>query len=101
MSGADQLAKTRAARDWAKAEFDTSLAQLRCDLEEQSIGARVKDKLLDDASAVYTEALEVASESKGLIAATVAALALWFLRHPIIAWAQQLLGEAEESDDHE
>ena len=101
MSGADQLAKARAARDWAKSEFDTSLAQLRGDLEEQSIGARVKEKLRDDAAAVYTEALDVVSESKGIIAGTIAALALWFLRHPIVAWVQHLLGKEEESDDHD
>ncbi|MEO6717826.1 MAG: hypothetical protein ABIM50_11345 [Novosphingobium sp.] len=101
MSGVDQLAKARAARDWAKAEFDASLAQLRSDLEEQSIGARVKEKLRDDAYDAYHEALEVANESKGIIAGTIAALALWFLRHPIIAWAQHLLGWAEESDNHD
>ena len=98
-SDAQQLAQARAARDGARAQFDVSLGQLRGDNEAQTIGARVAERVSDDAKAVVHQALDVASESKGIIAGTVAALALWFLRHPIIAWIEQQLGDqAEESD---
>ena len=51
------------------------------------------------AAAALHQALDIAGESKGIIAGTVAALALWFLRHPLIAWAEHMLGDqAEESE---
>jgi hypothetical protein len=103
MSKAEQqLTQARAARDEARAAFDTQLAQLRGDPEEQTIGGRIAQRITDDATTVLHQALDVASESKGIIAGTVAALALWFLRHPIIAWAEQMLGEqAKESDSND
>ena len=95
---AQQLADARSARDGARAQFEASLAQLRGDNDEQSIGARVTERLGDDARAAFHQALDVAGESKGIIAGTIAALALWFLRHPIIAWAEHMLGGEEESE---
>lgn len=103
MSKAEQqLAKARDARDGAKARFDAQLAQLRGDPAEQTLGERVAKRIGDDAKAVMHRALDVASESKGIIAGTIAALALWFLRHPIIAWAEHMLGDqAEESENND
>ena len=95
-SAADQLAAARAARDAAKAAYDASLMQLRGDPAEQSIGGRVAERLSEDARAAFDKALDVASESKGIIAGTSAAVALWFLRHPIIAWAEHMLGDEDE-----
>lgn len=96
-----QLAEARAARDEAKGIFDSQLAQLRGDPEEQTLGGRLAERLGDDAKAALHQALDVASESKGIIAGAVAALALWFLRHPIIAWAGQMLGDAAEESGSE
>ncbi len=94
-----QLAAARATRDQAKGEFDASLAQLRGDPAEQTIGGRVAERLKEDAAAALHQALDIAGESKGIITGTVAALALWFLRHPLIAWAEHMLGDqAEESE---
>ncbi len=92
---ARSLAEARAARDAARVEFDTKLAELRGDPAARSIGGRVADRLASDARAAMHQALDVAGESKGIIAGTIAALALWFLRNPIIAWIEQLLGEGE------
>ena len=98
----EQLAQTRAARDSARAAFEASKLQLRGDPAEQSIGGRVAERLSEDAYAAFDKAIDVASESKGIIAGTIAALALWFLRHPIIVWAEHMLGDqAEESDTHD
>lgn len=96
---ATQLAQARDARDAAKAAFDAKLAQLRGDSEAQSIGERVQERLGNDARAVFYQALDVASESKGIIAGTVAALALWFLRHPIIAWLERQWADDEGEDE--
>lgn len=73
--------------------------RLRGDPEAQTIGGRITDRLSSDARAAFDQALDVASESKGIIAGTAAALALWFLRHPIIAWVEhQLGGETEDNE---
>ena len=103
MSKAEQqLAEARDARDGAKTRFDTQLAQLRGEPEHQTMSERIAERVKDDAAAALHQALDIASESKGIIAGTVVALALWFLRHPIIAWAEQMFGgEAEESDNND
>jgi hypothetical protein len=83
-SGAKQLAQARAARD----------------LKSQSIGERIKQRLRNDAISGLYRAADVASESKGLIFGTVAIMALWLLRHPIIAWFKRQRAD-EESDDED
>ena len=94
-----KLAEARAARDTARANFDAQLAQLRGEPATHSIGGRIADRLSDDARAGLDHVLDVASENKGVIGATIAALALWFLRHPIIAWVERQLGEKAEATE--
>lgn len=103
MSSAERrLAKAREARNAARTAFDNSLAQLRGDTKTQTIAERVTARLGDDARSALHQALDIAGESKGIIAGTVAVLALWFLRHPFIRWVEQKLGDPaaeSESDD--
>lgn len=98
-----QLVEARAARDAARGVFDARLDQVRRDLEARGVGARVADRLGEDAKSVLDEALDVASDSKGIIAGTIAMLALWFMRHPIVAWIAGMIhdqtGEEEEAND--
>lgn len=98
-----QLAEARAARDAARGVFDARLEQVRRDLDARGVGGRLADRLGEDAKSVLDEALDVASESKGIIAGTIAVLALWLMRHPIFAWIGGLLdqytGELEETTD--
>ena len=98
---AARLAQARQARDKARAGFDARLGQVRRDLDARGLGGRIAGKIGEDARDAFDQALDVASESKGVIAGTVAALALWFLRHPIIAWAEGLIsgGHEEEMSD--
>jgi len=86
------LDDARDQRDSARARFDARLAIVRADLEARSVGGRIADKIGEEARDALDEAIDVAKESKGVIAGTIAALALWFLRHPIIAWAEELIG---------
>ena len=85
------LAEARQARDAARATFDANLAQVKDDLAARGVGGRVADRLGEDARTVLGEALDIAGESKGVIAGTVAMLALWFLRQPIIAWVAGMI----------
>ncbi len=98
-SAARKLAEARAARDAARAAFDAQLAQLRGDPEARSIGGRIAERLGEDARAAFHQALDVASESKGVIAGTITALALWFLRNPIIAWTRHQIGDQEQKSE--
>lgn len=105
MSEADRtIEAARAARDAARSDFDAQLRQVRGDPETESIGGRIANRLGDDARSALDQAIDVAGESKGIIAGTIAALALWFLRHPIIDWIErQLAGEpsADNESDEE
>lgn len=85
------LLEARAVRNAARSTFDTRLSQVKADLAARSVGGRVADKVTDDAMAALDEAIDVAKESKGIIAGTAALLALWFLRNPIVSRVTEML----------
>jgi hypothetical protein len=91
-----RLAEDRDNRTAARALFDRGLAQVRADLAARGVGGRIADKTAADAQAVATEALAVARESKGIIAATVTALGLWLLRKPLLRTAERLLARKHD-----
>lgn len=97
------LSQARVARDAAKTAFNTRLEQVKADLAVRSIGGRVADKLGEEAVDVLDYTVDVARDSKGIIAGTLVAIVLWLFRNPIIAWAEGLFtdetGEEEESDN--
>lgn len=96
----DQLARDRAARSSARARFDARLAQVQADLAARPIGGRIADKAGEEALSAANEALAVARESKGIIAAMIAALALWFLRNPLLAFlGRHLPGQGAVQED--
>jgi hypothetical protein len=86
-------------RNSAKALVEADIAHLRADLAERGLGARAADRIAEGATDVYEEAVEVAGDNKGALAAIVAALVLWFARHPIL---EALFGDdADERDDED
>lgn len=95
MSARERLVADRHLRDAARAVVQADIANLRADLSAKSIGARALDRIAEGASEVYEEAIEVASDNKGALAAIVAALVVWFARNPI---RETLLGDDETSD---
>jgi hypothetical protein len=76
----------RANRKAAWNLFERRLKQVQDDLAARSIGGRVADKVTEDALDLVDEALAVAKDNKGLIAATVAALLAWAFRAPLLDW---------------
>lgn len=80
----EQVVEDMHLRDAARTLLDADWANLRADLQVRGVGARALDRITDGASDVYDEAIEVASDHKGALAAIVAALVLWFARHPIL-----------------
>lgn len=83
----------RSARDSARANFDASLEQVKSDFSARSIGSRITGKVQENAKATAVYALDVARENKGIIAGTVAAIALWLFRNPIIEWIERHFGD--------
>lgn len=83
MSGREQLLGDRHLRDAARALVKADVANLRADLAVRGIGERAVDRVVEGANEVYEEAMEVAADNKGALAAIAAALVLWFARHPI------------------
>lgn len=74
----------RMLRDAARALVDADIANLRANYAARGIGDRVKDRLEDSAAVVLEEAVAVAEDNKGVIATLLAAIVLWFARHPIL-----------------
>lgn len=80
----ERLAEDRHLRDAARALVGADLQNLRADLSVKSLSERAVDRVAEGAADVYDEAIEVAADHKGALVAIIAALALWFARHPIL-----------------
>ena len=87
-----QLEVDRAARDAARAAFDARYGAIRADMEERGIAGRIVDETMEQARAILDETVDVAENHPGVIGGTIAALVLWLLRNPIMAWIEELLG---------
>jgi hypothetical protein len=96
-----QLRSERANRDAARARLDSQIARIRGDIDERGVAGRIADEAVAKALATLDEAGKVASESKGVIGATLALLALWFLRKPILSALADLLGREDEQEGHD
>ena len=78
------MLEDRMIRDAARALVDADLANLKANYAARGIGDRVKDKFEEGAAVVLEEAVAVAEDNKGVIATLIAAIILWFARHPIV-----------------
>lgn len=92
-----RLREDRAMRNAAHAIFSADLAHLRASLAGKSISSRIVDRIGEGASEVLDEAMEVADNNKGVIATLIAAILLWFARHPII----DLFSSSDDETDAE
>ena len=74
----------RANRKAAWNLFEGRLAQVKQDLAARSIKERLAAKAKDDALAYADEAVAVAKDNKGLIAAALASVLAWVFRAPLL-----------------
>lgn len=88
---APQLASQRAARDRARADFQRRLGVARVDLAPEVLKRRALAEAQRTSLAVAHQAIDIANDSRGVVAATVAAIVLWFTRKPITAGARRLI----------
>ena len=94
-----RLTEYRALRDAAWAVVRGDVDSLRADLSAHGIGERIKDRAAEEAQDAWDQAREVASDHKGVVAATLLALAAWFLRGPIGKALAALFGSEADGDD--
>ncbi|GMM94285.1 hypothetical protein [Qipengyuania sp. MTN3-11] len=85
----------RRVRDTARAVVEADFAHLKANLSRKGLSERAMDRVAEGAQEVYDEAVEVASDNKGALAAIVAALVLWFARNPIL---DAVFGDEDETD---
>jgi hypothetical protein len=94
MSDAQTIAQARMLRDEA-------LAIVKADLElakTESSPARIKERAVGEAVELVEAARDIANENKAVIGATVAALAVWFLRGPLLGLADKLRNAVRPGD---
>lgn len=93
----ERLAADRSTRQSARGLFDRRLARLKGEVAEHGgIGGTIRheaERKLDDAA---DYGLAVARESKGVVAATLAALGLWFFRKPLLDKTKAMLAKQPE-----
>jgi hypothetical protein len=86
-----QLDDQRAARDRARAEFSRRLASAKVDLAPAALKRRVVAEAQQTTLSVAQQAIEIANDSRGVVAATASALLIWLARKPIMAGAGKLV----------
>lgn len=84
---AQDVQAARNHRDTVRADLDRQLAILKGDVAAKGVGARLMEDIAAKTSAGVSEAAEIASAHRSIIAGTIIALVLWFLRRPLIALA--------------
>lgn len=92
-----RLSEDRSLRRSARGLFDRRLAQVKADYAARGVPDRIKAKAASESRKALDTALDVASESKGIIAATIGALMLWFFRNPILDLAKRVFGSGQDS----
>ena len=101
-----RLIEDRAVRRSARDVFDSGVRSVKADLAARGIGGRIKDHAIGQVREVAGDAVAIARESKGIIAATLAALGLWLLRKPLLEqgrklWVKQSEVQADPLEDGE
>ncbi|MBX7481348.1 hypothetical protein [Qipengyuania qiaonensis] len=82
-------------RDSARALVDADIKHLKSDFAHRSFAGRALDRVREGATDLYEEAIDVAEDNKGALAALLAAVAVWFARNPIL----EMLGFGQEADE--
>lgn len=80
----------------ARAVLDQRIAIVKGDVSAKGVGARLMEDIAQKSSAGLSEAIDIANSHRGIIAGTIIALMLWFLRRPLIALALAQYAKWEE-----
>lgn len=89
----------RNARDTAKARLSRRFSSLKGEYEEKGIGSRVGDQIAGKAKDAAQGAVEMARESKGVLAGVAGLLGLWFARRPLAGLGRKIWAKAKAKID--
>ncbi len=90
------LDEARRLRDAARANVHTGLTTLRDSLTERPLARRVTDRIATEVTETLDSGVELARESKGVIALTLAALLGWLFRRQLGSAAYQVWTRARQ-----
>lgn len=93
---AAQVMADRATRDAAKARFDGHYQVFKADIEERGLGGRIVDEATEQAKLMLDEAVTIVEEHPAVVGGTLAALALWLLRNPIVNLVETLIARVSK-----
>lgn len=79
----EMLAQQRVLRDRARAGFVARVERLRSEMAPDALAGRLIDDVTYKTRGVVVQAIEIASDNRGIVAGTAAALALWLARRPL------------------
>jgi hypothetical protein len=83
----------RAGRNRARGALDDRVTQVKADLVARSVAERMVDKVSAEAKEIVTETVDVARQSTGIIAGTIAAVTLWMFRRPLQSLIREWLDQ--------
>lgn len=92
-----RIIEDRRTRKDAHANFAAGLTQVKSDLGARSVPARITDKARQEATEAMANGLEIAAESKGIIAAVLTGIGLWFFRVPLLRQIKALTDRLKPS----
>ncbi|QZD89499.1 hypothetical protein K3148_11880 [Qipengyuania aurantiaca] len=94
-----QMLADRYLRDSARALVDADIQHIKADFAHKGLGQRAMDRVTEGAMDLYEEAIEVAEDNKGALAALIAAVVVWFARNPILSAFGLAPDDEDEEDD--
>jgi len=94
-----RMVADRHLRDSARALIVADIESLKTGYAQKGLAERAMDKVREGAVDIYEEAIEVADDNRGALAALIAAIVVWFARNPILSLFG--LGDEDEQDDDE
>lgn len=101
MTRRERMLEDRYLRDSAKALVEADFEHVKTDLARKGLVARTFDTVKDGAVDLYEEAVDVAEDNKGALAALVAAVVVWFARNPLLDLFGLGEGDHASEDDAE
>jgi hypothetical protein len=95
----NRMIEDRHLRDSARALVEADYENLKSGFLQKSLTERAMDRVRDGAVDIYEEALEVADDNRGALAALLAAIVVWFARNPILSLLGLGADDAPDPDD--
>ncbi|MBS0482707.1 MAG: hypothetical protein JSR96_11265 [Proteobacteria bacterium] len=96
--GERRFVEDRETRQAAWSVVESGVAQVRADLDARSIPGRIADQAKDEVTEAVATGMEIASESKGIIAAVLGLSALWLFRAPLLSAVAGLISDPDPAE---